>query len=292
MSPSVTRVAVIEAGGTSIRLDVYGSRADAQGRDPHLIATGDPHETTPLIEKYLLAAHEAQPLDAVAIASFGPLEIATGRIALSTPKISWRGFSWTELVAAVDADLPIFLDTDVNAAALAEATWGVARDIATVAYLTVGTGIGAGVVNNRAVVMTRQPREVGHVYLRRLEGDDFDGVCPSHHDCAEGLASGPALLARAGQRGEDIPVGDVRWTLEAHYIAQVIHNLTMTVAPDAVVLGGGVLDTPGLRDLVREQLVLLNGDYLELDVDRLTLAPSFGHRSGLVGAAIMAGLAG
>jgi len=292
VSPSVARVAVIEAGGTSIRLDVYGSRADAQGRDPRLIATGDPRETGPLIEAFVRAAHHEQALDAVAIASFGPLDIATGRIALSTPKISWRGFSWTELVASVDAELPVFLDTDVNAAALAEATWGVARNIDTVAYLTVGTGIGAGVVHHGTVVKTRQPREVGHVYLRRLEGDDFDGFCPSHHDCAEGLASGPALLARAGQRGEDIPVGDVRWTLEAHYIAQVIHNLTMAVAPDAVVLGGGVLDTPGLRDLVREQLVLLNGSYLDLDVDRLTLTPSFGHRSGLVGAAIMAGLTG
>ena len=292
MSPSVARVVVIEAGGTSIRLDVYGSRADAQGRDPRLIATGDPRETGPLIEAFVRAAHHEHALDAVAIASFGPLDIATGRIALSTPKISWRGFSWTELVAAVDADLPVFLDTDVNAAALAEATWGVARNIDTVAYLTIGTGIGAGVVHHGTVVKTRQPREVGHVYLRRLEGDDFDGFCPSHHDCAEGLASGPALLARAGQRGEDIPVGDVRWTLEAHYIAQVIHNLTMAVAPDAVVLGGGVLDTPGLRDLVREQLVLLNGGYLDLDVDRLTLTPSFGHHSGLLGAAIMAGLTG
>jgi fructokinase len=83
----------------------------------------------------------------------------------------------------------------------------------------------------------------------------------------------------------------VCWTLEAHYIAQVIHNLIMAVAPDAVVLGGGVLDTRGLRDQVREQLVLLNGDYLDLDIDRLTLTPAFGHRSGLVGAAIMAGLA-
>ena len=286
----MARVAVIEAGGTTIRLDVYRTREDAQRREPHLIATGDPRETGPLIATFLRAAQQEEPLDAVAIASFGPLDVATGSIAPTTPKISWRGFSWTDLVATIDVDIPVLLDTDVNAAALAEATWGVAHDLATVAYLTVGTGIGAGVVQNGSIVATRQPREVGHMYVRRLEGDHFAGVCPSHHDCAEGLASGPALRARAGQRGENIPVGDVRWTLEAHYIAQVIHNLTMTVAPAAVGLGGGVLDSLGLRDQVREQLVLLNGDYLDVDVHRLTLTPAFGHHSGLVGAAIMAGL--
>lgn len=290
MSPLTRRIAVIEAGGTTIRLDVYQSRGDATHRDPHVIATGDPGDTAALMETFLRAAHQEQALDAVAIASFGPLHLSDGRIALTTPKVAWRGFSWTELVAAVDHDLPVFLDTDVNAAALAEATWGVAQGHESVAYLTVGTGIGAGLVNGGAIVSTRQPREVGHMYLRRLEGDDLDGVCPSHHDCAEGLASGPALLARAGVRGEEIPAGDVRWTLEAHYIAQIIHNLTMTVAPDAVVLGGGVLDTPGLRELVRQQLEILNGDYLDLDVTRLTLTPAFSHRSGLVGAALMAGL--
>ena len=273
----------LEAGGTKF--------VCAVGRGPDLVAetrfaTMTPAETLARAVEFF----QSQPLlAALGIASFGPLDLdprsPTFGFITTTPKPGWAR---TDVVGPLRRALgvPIAFDTDVNAAALAEQRWGAARDAGSVVYVTVGTGIGGGaVVNGRPLHGLAHP-EMGHMRIPHdRTADPFAGACPHHGDCWEGLASAPAIAARWGQAPERLPDDHPAWVHEARYLALGLVNVILTLSPERVVLGGGVMARAGLLERVRAHLKELVAGYVNAaDV----VAPALGERSGVLGAIALA----
>lgn len=231
----------VETGGTKIVWRIV----DAAGvvLDEGRFATGQPEA----VVDALVAAAAERPVAGLGVASFGPLVVDPASpqrgLMLATPKPGWTGFNLARILAD-RLDAPFAVDTDVNAAAVAEARLGAGRGARAVAYVTVGTGIGGGLcVDGRTLKGALHP-EIGHLFVRRAEGDAQASACPFHADCVEGLAAGPAVQARlAGRRLEE--ADEVR-AVVADYLGQLIAGLVFAWAPDRIVLGGGVMSTPGL----------------------------------------------
>jgi len=216
----------------------------------------------------------------VGVATFGPLDLEAGAT-LRTPKPGWDGVPirrWLEERLGV----PVKVETDVNAAALAEARWGAARGCDPVVYVTVGTGIGGGVVVRGEPLHGRLHPEMGHLAAPVIEGDEWPGVCPFHGRCFEGLASGPAIAARVGRPAKEIPDEDPVWALCARYLGQLMANAALMLSPERIVLGGGVGGRPGMLKRVRAATMGALGGYLQMRED-LVVAPHF-EDPGLVGA--------
>jgi fructokinase len=230
-------------------------------------------------------------LAAVGVASFGPLDLDPASphygTMTTTPKVGWSGTPiLPTLATAIHA--PIGLDTDVNGAALGEGRWGAAQGMSRFAYMTVGTGIGVGVVVDETLLTGNTHPEAGHMIVGRLDGDPYPGNCPFHGDCLEGLASGPALEARFGESatwaGDDRVLG-----LAADYVARGLRNLLYAAAPERIVVGGGVSKLPGFHERVRYTLgELLAGYPGEPDLELLVSRPGLGDLSGLAGALVLA----
>lgn len=284
----------VEAGGTKI-LAAVGRVGETPIRSAR-IATEDPEATLGEVAAFFLrCAADGLPIRALGVGSFGPLELDPasprwGRIT-STPKLLWRD---TDVAGTLGRALgvPVGFDTDVNAAALAEARLGAGRGRDPVVYLTVGTGIGGGAYVNGRLLHGAQHPEMGHMLLARHEKDAFSGTCPFHGSCWEGLASGTAILARWARGGEDLQPDHPAWELEAWYLAQGIVSLLMAFSPKVVILGGGVMKTPGLLDRVRRQARELCAGYLERYGDSagwedLIRAPEL-ENPGLAGAFLLA----
>lgn len=315
----MTVVGVIETGGTTTRAAIADCAPDrairaavpaapGHGCDslPLLLArqsfaTGDPETTLAQV----VAWFRGSELAALGVAAFGPLELRSGapdhgRL-LATPKAGWSRFPLRK--ALEDAlRLPVAIDTDVGAAALAEqhAAPAQGRDAATLAYVTVGAGIGVGLALAGAIHHGALHPEAGHLRVARVAGDRFPGLCPFHGDCLEGLASGPAVAARAGGEPAQLPAESAALrhalAIEADYLAQLVVALVGLVAPHRIVLGGGVLQNPGLLDAIRVRAVALAAGYSPLLADRerataLLAAPACGGDAGLLGAALLAGQA-
>lgn len=256
--------------------------------------TRPPRETVALIADFF-SGHERPA--AVGIAAFGPLDLDVasptwGRVTATT-KPGWSEFA---LAPAVQAALkvPVALDTDVAAAALAEHRWGAGRGAGTVCYVTVGTGIGAGlVIDGRAHHGLVHP-EAGHVRIAHdPERDPFAGVCPFHGDCWEGLASGPAIAARWGADPARLPDDHPAWELEARYLALGLLAIVSIVSPDRLIVGGGVLARAGLLAAVRAQMRELAAGYpatpmLARRIDEYVIEPALGRRAGVLGAIALA----
>jgi fructokinase len=279
------RIAAIEAGGTKVLLAAGHDPTDLTRSAPTRLPSTDPRDTAAAIAAWLRVAHEREPFAAVGVASFGPFDRASGTLAATTPKAAWRGFSWTALLRDTLPNVPVALDSDTNAAALAEATLGASRGTAASLYCTVGTGIGGGIVLEGAVVPGGHHPEVGHQVVGRVDGDDFAGCCPVHGDCLEGLASGPALAARWDRPAETLEASHPAWELEATYLARGLANLHYTLRLDVIVLGGGVSHTPGLRERVAQRLTETINGYVPLP---RVVAPALGDHAGLVGAGLLA----
>jgi len=281
----------IELGGTKALVGV-GSEEGELGEVTQ-IPTTTPAETMGAAIDFL---RDHQPA-AVGIAAFGPLQLDPGRddygSILATPKPGWEG---TDLIGIVSDSLsvPTAVDTDVNGAALAEGRWGAARDVNDHAYITVGTGIGVGVVHGGVVYRGATHVEMGHVPVSIVAGDDFAGSCPFHGSCLEGMASGKAIAERFGLPAADL-VGDSRdWavSLIGSYLGQGLRALAYTFAPRRVVIGGGVSAIPGFFEAVRAGFVAGLGGYMELSDytdPRFVVPPALGGRSGLLGGLILAG---
>jgi len=237
----------------------------------------------------------AAALTAVGIASFGPLDprpdSPTFGFITTTPKAGW---AQVDLAGAIRRALgvPVAFDTDVNGAALGEGRWGAAQGLDTFIYLTVGTGIGGGgMVNGQRMHGLLHP-EMGHIRVPHdRERDPFAGICPYHGDCLEGLASGPAIAARWGQRGELLPEDHPAWELEATYLALALVDFICTLSPQRIVIGGGVMRAPSLLSRVRRRVLELLGGYvapLAGGVDSYIVPPALGDRAGVVGAIALA----
>jgi len=286
--------AAIETGGTKCLVSV--------GRDPntatrHRIETTYPDETANAIEHIILDEIGRDTVDAIGIASFGPLNVDVessdyGRIG-PTPKPLWEGFNLRSHLQR-RFDCPVMSESDVNGAALAEAAWQLDRPINHVAYVTVGTGIGAGVVQNRTIANGLSHPEIGHIRVKKHATDHaFPGVCPFHGDCLEGLASGPAIHSRWGASLSDLRTEHPALALEAFYLGQLAVNLILHHRPEVIIVGGGVSQTPMLLERMRTECLALLGDYLpELacadSMAKLITPPRLGEDSGILGAFMLA----
>jgi len=279
----MSRFGGIEAGGTKF--------VCAVGNGPHDLETAEFPTTAPAqtLEQVIQFFRDRQPLAAIGIGSFGPIDpnptSPTFGYITSTPKLAWRNFDLAGTIRrALEVD--VAFDTDVNAAALAESRWGAAQGLGTFLYVTVGGGLGGGAIVNGRLLHGRLHPEMGHIRIPhdRLR-DPFPGNCPYHDDCLEGLAAGPAIAARWGQPGHLLPAGHPAWDLEAEYLALGIVSWTCTLAPERIILGGGVLRRTELFGMVREKVaVLLNG---YLDPPEI-VPPGLGSRSGVLGAIALA----
>jgi fructokinase len=283
----------IEAGGTKFVCAV------GRNLDDLIITqmpTASPEQTIPQVVDFLRKESDGK-LQAVGIGSFGPLDLCPssstfGHIT-STPKLSWQYYDFVGALHAA-LDVPIGFDTDVNAAALGEARWGVAQSISDFVYLTVGTGIGGGVIVNGRVLHGLVHPEMGHIRVpHNLRQDPFAGCCPYHGDCLEGLASGPAIQQRWGKPGPKLDMEHPAWQLEAHYLALGLANWVCTVSPKRIVLGGGVMEQKWLFPLIQGELVQLLNGYVQSKelierVDQYVVPPSLGNRVGIAGALVLA----
>jgi fructokinase len=275
----------VEMGGTKTDVAVGTSYEDMT--EALRIPTTDPDSTLDEISRFF-AGHE---VDAVGVASFGPLDLdrASPRFGtmLFTPKPGWTGTALHERLSS-GLGVPVVLDTDVNGSAIGEGKWGAAAGMSDYVYVTVGTGIGAGIVIDGTTIGGKRHPEMGHIVVSPMDGDGFEGVCPYHGGCLEGMASGPALEARFG-RPETWPGDDRVVDLAVHYLAQGMVDLVYTVAPERIVVGGGVSRLPWLHDRLRTRVETLIAGYPETpDLDLLISKPGLGELSGLAGALLLA----
>ena len=253
------------------------------------VPTTSPAETIGGLAQILRGwAAEHQP-QSLGIASFGPLDLAAGRMT-STPKPGWEGAEILQPLQAA-AGVRAAIDTDVNGAALAEMRWGSGRGMDDFAYITVGTGVGAGLVVNGQPTRGFAHSELGHVRVARLAGDHFPGSCPYHGDCVEGLAAGPSIEARAeGRDLKHIPDDDPMWSSAAYALAQLCHFLVCAAAPQAIAIGGGVAGKqPHLLSRVEAMLIDSIAGYVELPGGAPYIrAPELGDNAGPLGAIALA----
>lgn len=275
----------VEIGGTKTDMSVGTSYEDMA--DPVRIPTTDPEETIDRIIEFFVN-HEVA---AVGVASFGPLHLSPSSsrfgTMMFTPKPGWSGTPLHHRLSD-GLGLPVTIDTDVNGAARGEGRWGAAQGMSDFVYVTVGTGIGAGIVVGGEPIGGERHPEAGHIVVRRHPDDRHEGSCPYHGDCLEGMAAGPALEARFG-RPETWPGNDVVLEMAVHYLAQGMVALVYTVAPERIVVGGGVSRLPGLHERLRGRVATLLAGYPETpDLDLLISEPGLGDRSGLAGALLLA----
>ncbi len=234
---------------------------------------------------------------AIGIGAFGPVDLdpesATWGYVTTTPKPGWQHVSVAQVIRD-ELGLPVAFETDVGAAALAEHRWGAGRGVGSLCYLTVGTGIGAGLVMDGRPWHGLVHPEAGHMRVPHdLERDPFAGTCPMHGDCWEGLATGGAIAARWQAAPADLAPDHPAWALEAEYLALGILNVTLVASPERVVIGGGVLEQPGLLAMIRARLPELVAGYLEApefgsEIDAYLVAPQLGDRAGVLGAIALA----
>ncbi|MFL5863491.1 MAG: ROK family protein [Solirubrobacteraceae bacterium] len=282
----------VETGGTWVVCALGTGPDDIAAQET--FATGEPGRTLARIAAFF----EGGPRPAaIGVGSFGPVDLdpdsSTWGHVTSTPKPGWAHASVAPVLAK-RLGVPVYFDTDVTTAALGEQRWGAATDVDSVCYLTVGTGIGAGLLIGGRPVHGLVHPEVGHLRIPHDRGrDPFAGACPAHGDCWEGLAAGGALRERWALNPKVIPDEHPAWALEAEYLALGILAIVFVASPRRVVVGGGVMEHAGLLESVRRRLVELNAGYLETplmgaDIDRYVVPPALGDQAGVLGALALA----
>lgn len=280
------KIGALEAGGTKMVLAVY----EEDGTELERLTL--PTETPEITMPPMIAFFRRHGIDALGVGSFGPLDLnpasPTYGFITSTPKLAWKNYPL--LKSLLDGrSIPAGIDTDVNAAIIAEAELGAARGCQNAVYVTIGTGIGGGVYANGQTVHGLLHPEVGHTLLRPHPLDPNPrGVCPYHESCLEGLAAGPAIGARVGGDAKNLPDDHPTFEIEAFYLAQMCVNLITTLSPERIILGGGVMQRSRLFAQVREQTVRLLNGYIQAPaitehIDEYIVAPQLFPVSGLVG---------
>jgi fructokinase len=285
----------VEAGGTKW-VCAIGSGPDSLQAETRFPTTTPTATLARAIAFFQEHQHLGQ-LAAIGVGSFGPVDLnprsATYGYITSTPKPGW---AHTNVVGALQQALTISVhfDTDVNVAALGEHRWGAAQGCDIAVYLTIGTGIGGGVVAYGRRLHGVVHPEIGHMHLPHdWQRDPFPGACPYHGDCLEGLASGPAIAKRWGQPAETLASDHPAWVLQAHYLALALVNLICTLSPERIIIGGGVMEQPQLFPLIRAEVQQLLNGYVQApeildEIDRYIVPPALGNRAGILGGIALA----
>lgn len=279
------KLGALEAGGTKMVCAIGDEHGNITDRIS--IPTVTPDVTMPNLMHYF----KDNQVEALGIGCFGPIDLnrnsTTYGYITTTPKIAWQNYN---ILGAMKDNLgvPVGFDTDVNASALGEATWGSTQGLENSMYITVGTGVGAGVISNGKLLHGMLHPEAGHILLRRHAKDSFAGRCPYHKTCLEGMASGPAIEERWGAKAVSLANQWEVWELEAYYIGQALANYILILSPQRIVLGGGVMHQEHLLPLVREEVTRQLAGYIctvELaDIDSYIVLPALNDNQGILGA--------
>jgi len=285
----------IEAGGTKMVCTVASGPEHVLSEER--FPTTTPDETIANIIHFFSQQMQQHELAAIGIGSFGPVDLdlhsPTYGYITSTPKPGWRDTNFVGPLKQA-LHLPIAFETDVNAAALGEYRWGSGQGCDPFLYYTIGTGIGMGGWINNGLMHGLTHPEAGHILLRRDPArDPYQGICPFHGDCWEGLASGPSMNQRWGQKAETLPLDHPAWALEAHYIAQAMVDSILFLSPKRIVLGGGVMQQEQLFPLLRKEVSTLLNRYVQTPtilekLDDYIVPPGLGNRAGMLGCIALA----
>lgn len=278
------RLGALEAGGTKMVCAIGNEKGEIF--EQVSIPTETPEVTIPAIIEYF----RDKDIEALGVACFGPVELDKtsekyGYIT-STTKLAWRN---TPVVGTLRDALrcPVGFDTDVNGSVLGEATFGQAKGKKNVIYITIGTGVGAGIIVEGNLVHGMLHPEAGHVLMRPHKDDTFEGHCVYHKCCLEGMAAGPAIEARWGRKAAELANDPVVWDMEAYYIAQALCDYIFTVSPEMIILGGGVMHQEQLFPLIRSKVTEMLGGYVQAeeiaDIDHYIVPASLHDDQGIMG---------
>lgn len=279
----------LEAGGTKMVCALGNGNGEILERVS--IPTATPEETLPKLVEYF----KGKGIAALGIGCFGPIDLnrnsETYGYITTTPKPAWRN---CDIVGTLKRALcvPVGFDTDVNGSMLGEATWGCAKGLDTAIYITIGTGIGVGVMANGKLLHGMQHPEGGHILLKSHPEDAYRGKCPYHGTCLEGMAAGPAIEERWGKKGVELAGNPKVWEFESYYIAQALVNYIMILSPQKIIVGGGVMHQEHMLPLIRKKTIaLLNGYICSREIDNIgeyIVLPSLDDNQGVMGAVKLA----
>ena len=278
------RLGTLEAGGTKMVLAVGTAEGKILEREE--IPTTAPEEVVPRMIEWF----SERGISALGVGAFGPTGVNPHSedfgYVLNTPKPGWRGYDFRGALME-GLGVPVGYDTDVNVACLGEVTFGAARGLDVVVYLTVGTGVGAGVMVDGHLLHGMLHPEAGHVLVTRRADDSAESTCPFHDCCLEGLAAGPAIERHWGVPARELADRPEVWDLESDYLAQALANYVMCYSPQRIILGGGVMKQEQLFPLVREKVEKNIAGYLSTrelaDMDSYIVPASLGGDQGILG---------
>lgn len=276
----------IEAGGTKFICAVSNDQFEIIEKVS--IPTTTPTETLGQVFEFF----DRFDLMAIGIGTFGPIDLTKGSetygFITSTPKPGWNQFNFLGEMKQHYPNLPFAWTTDVNAAAYGEYRKGIAKANKSCLYLTVGTGIGGGAIMNGEILEGVGHAEMGHILIRQHPEDHYEGKCPYHKTCFEGLAAGPAIEARYGKKGFELASEDKVWELEAYYIAQALVDYTLILRPEKIILGGGVMKQSQLFPLIRETFSQLMAGYVPTpELDTYIVSPGLEDQAGIMGCLLL-----
>lgn len=283
-------IGALEAGGTKMVCAIGNEKGEIRERIS--IPTETPEITMAAVTQWF----GERQIEALGIGCFGPVDVdrksPTYGFITTTPKLAWQntdivGCCRKALKTPDGKEIPVGFDTDVNASCLGEAVWGSTRDVDSSMYITVGTGVGAGIMIENRLVHGMMHPEAGHVLLCRDENDHYAGRCPYHRHCLEGLASGPAIEERWGEKAYLLNDRAEVWELEAFYLAQAIVDFIMVLSPQRIVLGGGVMHQEQLYPLIRKKTAELLNGYIQVpelqDLEHYIVPPALEDNQGIMG---------
>lgn len=273
----------IEAGGTKFVCGIGNEKLEVLERIS--FPTTTPEETMPQVIAYFKKYEDK--LVGLGVGSFGPIDIhpdsPTYGYITSTPKLAWQNYDFVGELKK-NFDLPIAWTTDVNAAAYGEYVAGNGQGARSVVYYTIGTGVGAGALQDGKFIEGFSHPEMGHVLVKHHPDDDFEGVCPFHGDCLEGMAAGPAIEKRLGRKGQDLAEDDPYWDIEAYYIAQCAYNTTLMLSPDVIIFGGGVMKQRHMMKKVHDTFTELVSGYVQTpSLEKYIVTPALEDNAATVG---------
>ncbi len=286
------KIGALEAGGTKMVCAV----GDENGNILEQVSI--PTETPEITMPKLIDYFREKKVEALGIGCFGPIDLnlnsPTYGYITSTPKIPWRNY---DIVGAFKnaLNIPVGFDTDVNGSCLGEATWGALKGLDSGIYITIGTGIGVGVYSDGKLLHNMLHPEAGHIMMSKHPDDQYKGKCPYHGCCFEGVASGPAIEERWGQSAKELTQNESVWEMEAYYVAQALVNYILTLSPNRIILGGGVMHQVQLFPLIRQKVKELLNGYIQTkeleDLDSYIVPAALKDNQGIMGCLQLAVLA-